>query len=317
MKNIIDEFNRCDDFLLIAHVSPDGDTLGSTAALLMALEKSGKKVIAACDGEVPDKLSFLKEYCNFLKPEEVEDREYSCVVSVDVADLLRLGRLEQVFSNRAKSTIDIDHHPTNTHFGKTCYVEEKSSTGEIILELIENMQVEVDWRMANALYTAVSTDTGNFIYSSVSAATLKAAARLREYGADIPMLCGRIYAERSLGATKIIGRGIQSIELFANGKIAALKIFLRDIKECGALREDTEALINYAREIKGVEVAIFVNEQEGQKAKVSLRSNKYVDVAEFAKSFGGGGHVHAAGYTDYGTVEEIYLRAVKKAEGMI
>ncbi len=316
MKNIIDELIKRDDFLIISHVSPDGDTLGSVAALYMALEKMGKKVTAACDGSVPDKLRFLNGYCRYLRRDELEDRSYGCAVAVDVADALRLGKMQDIYS-KAEFTMDVDHHPTNTCFGEVNYVAGKSSTGEIILEIIEALGVEVDERMANALYAAVSTDTGNFIYSGVTADTLNAAAKLRGYGADIPMLCGMIYAERSLGATKIIGIGIDRIELFFEGKVAALKIYKKDIEECGALKEDTECLINYAREIKGVEVAIFVNEQSGGKAKISLRSNEYVDVSAFAQSFGGGGHVHAAGYTDYGTVEEIYQRAVEKAGSLI
>lgn len=316
MKSITDELLRSDDLLLIAHVSPDGDTLGSTAALYAALKKCGKKVVAACDGAVPEKLRFLNEGITFLGSAEVEDRQYGCVVSVDVADAPRLGKLQSIYEKN-DNTIDIDHHPTNTRFGKLCYVDGKSSTGEIILDLIEEMGVEVDEFMANALYAAISTDTGNFIYSSVSYETLSAAAKLRAKGADIPMLCSMIYAERSLGATKIIGRGIDRIRLYADGKVAALYITREDLAECDALKEDTECLINYAREIKGVEVAIFVNEQSGGKAKVSLRSNEYVDVSKFAQSFGGGGHIHAAGYTDYGTVEEIYNRAVEKAVSLI
>ena len=311
-----DSLLRCDDILLVSHVSPDGDTLGSVAALYMALRSLGKRVTAAVDGSVPDKLRFLNECCTFVRADELEAHSFDCAVAVDVADAPRLGKIKDSFFS-APLTMNIDHHPTNTEYAQLNHIECLASTGEVVLKLILQLGADIDANIANALYAAVSTDTGNFIYSSVTEETLKAAAFLRAKGADIPMLCAMIYAERSLGATKLIGRGIDAIELYAQGKVAATRIYKSDIEECGAMKEDTDCLINYAREIKGVEIAIFVNEQSGGKAKVSLRSNVYADVAALAGRFGGGGHVHAAGYSDTGTVEEIYERAVREAVALI
>ncbi len=316
MKKIIDSLKKYDDFLLVSHLSPDGDTLGSTAALFLALKQLGKRAVAAVDGAVPDKLRFLNDYCEFCSPEVLSKEEFECAVAIDVADIPRLGRLKDAFL-ASEHTLVIDHHPTNTEFGEYNLIDCKASTGEVVMEIIDSMGAKIDDRIANCLYAAVSTDTGNFIYSSVTEETLKNAARLRGCGADIPRLAAMIYSERSLGATKIIGRGIDSLSLFSNGRIAALSISKKDIEECGAKREDTDSLINYAREIKGVEIAIFVNELSGGRAKVSLRSNEYADVAEFAKRFGGGGHVHAAGYTDNGSVEEIRNRAVEYAAKLL
>lgn len=316
MKNITDSLKKYDDLLLISHISPDGDTLGSTAALFLALKQLGKKVTAAVDGAVPDKLSFINDYCEFYSIEDLNGKTFECAVAVDVADVPRLGKLKNVFLG-AEHTLVIDHHPTNTRFGEHNLIDCKASTGEVIMEVIDSIGAKLDVKMANCLYAAISTDTGNFIYSSVTEETLKNAARLRACGADIPMLTGMIYAQRSLGATKIIGRGIDSLRLFADGKVAAMLITKKDLEECGAKKEDTDSLINYAREIKGVEIAIFVNELREGRSKVSLRSNEYVDVANFAQKFGGGGHVHAAGYSDNGSIEEIFYRAVKQAAEFI
>lgn len=316
MKNITDSLKNNDDFLLISHVSPDGDTLGSTAALYLALKSMGKNVTAAVDGHVPEKLRFLRDYLTFKRPEEIEGETYSCAVSIDVADMARMGKLADKYL-KTPVKINIDHHPTNTGFGDISLIECKSSTGEIIVDVIDSLGVKIDEKTANCIYAAISTDTGNFIYSSVTEETFLKAARMRKCGADISLLAGMIYSERSFGATKIIGRGIDSLELFFDGRVAAIKIHKKDIAECGALKEDTESLINYAREIKGVEVAVFVNEQRENVSKVSLRSNEYVDVAKIAQGFGGGGHIHAAGYTDAGTVEEVCMRAVKCAGDML
>ena len=316
MKLIADSLLAANETLIVAHVSPDGDTLGSAVALYLALKKVGKHSTVAVDGKIPDKLRLLKRYCFFRRENDLVGEKFDCAVAVDVADVSRMGSIKDAFFS-ADVTLNVDHHPTNTKYAERNYVECLSSTGEIILKLIGELGASVDENIANALYIAISTDTGNFIYSSVTEETLKAAAYLRKCGADIPRLCGMIYAERSLGATKLIGRGIDAIELFCDGKVAATKLYKKDIDECGAAKEDTECMINYAREIKGVEIAIFVNEQSGTKAKVGLRSNEYADVAALASKFGGGGHVHAAGYTDYGTMDEIYKRAVESAVALI
>lgn len=316
MKQIIAEIRAHDDFLLIAHVSPDGDTLGSAVALKLALVRLGKRAEIALEGVVPHKLRFLTEYTDIHSRDTLPKRTYACAIAVDTATRLRLGDLQPAFDACGRS-LAIDHHPTNERFCNYNWVEERASTGELILELLEAMHVPIDTRIANCLYAAIVTDTNNFVYSSVTPGTYRAAARLAEAGAEIPRLCDMIFFERSLGATRLISLGTSRIQLYADGRIATLYMTCSDVAACGAKCENCDVLVNYAQEIEGVEIAIFLNEMKDGRFKVSLRSNCDVDVARLAATYGGGGHKKAAGLVMTGKVSEIEHALVQRVQELL
>lgn len=317
-QEILQNLSGSDDFLIIGHVSPDGDTVGSSLALCLGLLGMGKQVVFGLHGVVPDKLSFMGELFPVTDSAEVEIRSYGAVVAVDCGDLSRLGDLSRVFIKN-ENTMVIDHHPTNTGFGKQNLVLPYGATGQIILELLEELSCPITVEIANLLYTAISTDTGNFSYANTDKAVLTAAAKLRGYGADLPWLNKVIYREKTLGATKLIGRAIDRMELSQDGKIALSYILRSDYEELNAKREDCDEVVNYARDIIGVEIAIFLRQTDGEdnKFRSSLRSNQYADVSALALEFGGGGHKQAAGCSVEGSIEEAKEKILRAAKNYL
>jgi len=313
MKKIIQELKKNNSFLLLCHMSPDGDTLGSAAALSLALRAMGKKTQCAVDGLIPSKLGFLLYDTEFIAdPAELKD-SFDCVIGVDTATFARLGKFGEIY-RQIPAKLNIDHHMTNELYGEVNYVTDRSATGEIILEMLEEMDIALTVPMANALYAAISTDTNNFVYSNTTEQTFLAAAKLKKAGAETAKLCDRIYYKRSLGATRLIAKALETLHIYYDGKMAVLHMTLDTIKACGANRTDCDILVNFAREIEGVELGVFINEMPDGKFKISLRSNDYLDVAAFAAEYGGGGHKRAAGCVGQGTPEEIEKAVVEKAK---
>lgn len=316
MDKVKKKIKQYSDFLIIGHVSPDGDTLGSGMALALGLKALGKQAAFALDGELPDKLGFVGTYGTLYRFENFPRRPYECMIGVDTGDLTRMGRFSELFS-RQQHTIVIDHHMTNPGFGELNLIRPYGASGQIILELLEGMKVPIGKEIANLLYAALSTDTGNFSYTNTDASLLHAAARLREYGAEIPKLTEVIYRQRSLGATRLIGRAIDRMRLSEDGRMAQLYVLQSDYDELGAVKSDCDELINYAREIKTVEIAMFLRQVAQEKFKVSFRSKKYVDVSSLAVAFGGGGHKYAAGCTVDGNLEKVSRQIWEAAEKLL
>ena len=313
MQEIETKIRNEQDFLIIGHISPDGDTIGSGMALLLALKSLGKSAIFVVDGKVPEKLAFLEQYAPIYTPESCPKQEFGCVIAVDVSDKGRMGKAQALFDAN-DNTVVIDHHGTNPAFGAVNYIETVGAAGLLIYQLIQKLQVPITKQMADLLYIALCTDTGNFSYSNTDAEILHAAAVLREAGADIPSIIERVYKERRLGATRLIGRSLEHLRLAADGKIALSYILKEDFAKLGALPEDTEELINYTREIKGVEIAIFLRQGDDEHFKVSFRSKKYADVASLAAEFEGGGHIHASGGHVRQPLEQAIERLIEAAE---
>ncbi len=300
------------DFLIIGHISPDGDTIGSGMALLLALQKLGKSAVFVIDGKIPEKMSFLMGYAKVYTFTECPKRNYDCVIAVDVSDPERMGKCKAIFDVH-QNTIVIDHHGTNPAFGSYNYIRTVGATGLLIYRLFKQMHIELTKEIANLLYLAICTDTGNFSYSNTDAEILYAAAELRNAGADIPLIIENVYQIRSLGATRLIGRSLEHLILAEEGKIALTYILQEDFRELFALTEDTEELINYARAIKGVEIAIFLRQSEEEEFKISFRSKNYADVAELASEFNGGGHKHASGGKIHAPLKEAISKLLKAA----
>lgn len=309
IEQICTKIKQNNSFLVMGHVSPDGDTLGSGMALVLALKSVGKSAIFVVDGVVPDKLKFVEAGDTVYAPDTYPKAAYDMAVAVDVSDATRLGDLKEVFVSHP-NTMVIDHHITNKGFGNANMVLPYGATGQIILEILELLQIPLSKEIANMLYAALSTDTGNFSYENTDASLLHAAARLRAAGADIPMLTETIYKQRTFAATQLIGEAASRIELSADGKIAFTYVLQADFDALQALPEDTDELINYAREIIGVEVAIFAKEQNQNVYKVSLRSKQYVDVSALAAEFDGGGHKRAAGCTIEGSLAQVKQKLI-------
>ncbi len=296
------------NILVCGHIRPDGDCIGSALATRRICENLGKKAVAVCDCDKPSSFGFLPEYDGFCVPGELE---YDLFIAVDCATESRLGKYGDYLS-RAKNSICIDHHPTNVGYGKINHIDPSAaSTCSILLDIFGDTDL-IDKDVATMLYTGLSTDTGHFMHSNTTAKVFSDAAKLCGYGIDVACINRAIYCNKPLNRLKLTSRALAGIRLFGEDKIALMKITLNDLDECACTSEDTEGLIDFAKSITGVEIAISICEQVGNIFRVSLRSAK-ANVAAVAEKFGGGGHKLAAGCIVKGNEFDVADRVVSAA----
>lgn len=299
MDHIIKSIYKHQNFAISSHRDPDGDSIGSCIALGLALKKLGKSVTYIMD-DIPDKFEFLDEISHF-KTSTSED--FDVFICLDCSNTEHLHNKQ----NLSNSTliINIDHHISNTNYGGLNYVDATASaTGEIIYKLIDKMSLPIDKDMAIALYTAIVTDTGNFKYSNVTHETHAIISELYKITDIYWEINTMIFDQNSYERMKIIGKSLEKLYLTHENKISVISLSLEDLKEYDNV--DLEGIINYARDIKGVEVAVFAKEVEPNLFRVSFRSNGHYDVSALATLYGGGGHSKAAGCTIKGnSLEDI------------
>lgn len=284
---------REDEFLLLAHLSPDGDTLGACLALCRALTRMGKKAVVTCHHPVPKVYRFLPGAQDVCLPSDAP--AYRNVLAIDAADRERLGSALPLF-DAARYTANVDHHRTNTRYARHNLVDDTvAATGELVYELIKALPVTVDEPTAQCLYTAIITDTGNFSYSNTIRSTFLMAAELMETGLNISRINTLVYRTQAFAKKKLEAAVINGMELYAGGRLGVATLSLEDMRRIGADEEDTEGVIDHIRDVETVQIAIFVRESVEGKSRANLRSKEGYDVAKLAARFGGGGHEHAAG----------------------
>ncbi len=282
--------------LICMHVGPDGDTLGASLALAQAMRAMGKRVRVICADPVPELYSFLPCVPMVELPRAVADQRFDMAVAVDVSDYARLGDAQAAF-DAAPCRVVIDHHPTNDRFGTVNWIEPAAAaTGVMVQACIDALGIELTHEMADCLYTAISTDTGNFCFPNTNAEAFYAAAELLDAGAHVADLTRRIYRTRSRPSVELLARALSTLEFRAGERIATLTLCAKDFAETGAAESMTEGVVNYAIEIVGVQMAALAREN-GAGVKFSLRARAPHDVSRIAKRFGGGGHALAAGCT--------------------
>ena len=286
-----------DKILILTHRSPDGDTIGSGYALAMALRKLGNSVKVDCTDPFPEKYSYFTD-----KLEKLEfDEEF--VVSVDIADTKLLG--EKLSDYADKIDLCIDHHGSNTKYAKEYYVEASAAAAaQVIAKLIRLMNVEFDKDIANAIYTGITTDTGCFRYTNVTAETHRIAADMIDCGAESGMINRLMFETKSRSRLEIERRVMDSIQFYLDGRCAIAYATIDMMKESGAVDSDMEGVSSLPRQIEGVMAGITLREKNNGKFKVSVRTTDELDASAICANFGGGGHKAAAGCMITGTLNE-------------
>jgi phosphoesterase RecJ-like protein len=305
MKNKAELLSLLQDhasFLLTAHVFPDGDNLGSLTALRAGLLKLGKRVQVTIDDSVPAAYAFLEGIQSVLRPELVNN-DYEVIMVLDSSSIDRIGAVQNLVKPNIP-LINLDHHVSNTGFGTLQYIDEQAAaTAEIIYQLLLDLGIALDSNMATAIFTGIATDCGFFKYANTTPRTMRIAAEMISYGAK-PHEISDAVEMRTIPVLKLLSRVLDSVEVSSDGKIAWLTIDPTLLSSLGANQEDTDGFINYARYIRGVEVAVLFREVPGRGIKVSMRSRKNFDVSKIALQFGGGGHKLAAGCSFNTQIEE-------------
>jgi len=303
-----------DSVLLFCHVSPDGDTLGSALAMKLRLERLGKKAQVMLDAQlVPGYLAFLPGSDSILTPNDPVE-PYDLALPVDVASLDRLGKCEPFFAN-AQATALIDHHGTNEGFAQANLIDgDAPAAALVVYRLFQRMDMPMTQEEAICLYTALSTDTGNFIYESTNAECFAMMSDLMQAGLPLAKYSRMLFRQKEEPFVRLLGETLPSLRVIGGGKIAGLSLTLEQMEHAKANGGHTEGIVNYAIDLIGVGMAYLAREMEDGKVKVSLRALEPYDVAKVASQFGGGGHKLASGLTLSMSVEEAVATVEKALE---
>jgi len=306
-----------DSFILLSHIRPDGDAIGSQLALGHALEEMGKTVHYVNEDGLPDNLAFLPASEKIQTP-PAEPLDVQVCIALDCATKPRLGDNAINAASKATLWINIDHHISNPAYGDLNHIDSTSpATGQIIYQLITSEGMPLPDETRDSIYVAVSTDTGSFQYSNTTAATYEMAADLVRKGLDVGTINAKVYDTNPYRKIELLRSLLNTLQLEEGGKVAHWELPYSVKEEYNLKPEDSEDQIDLIRGIEGVIAAAFFEELEDGKIRVSLRAkDETFNACETAQIFGGGGHARAAGIRMPGPIADArskVLAAISKA----
>lgn len=293
---------------ITTHMRPDGDAFGSALALSCALDRLGIENGVFVESDIPANLAFM-DGLDKIKKRMWQD--FDLLLAVDCSDEQRLGALSDEFliARRKKiDTVNIDHHVSNTRFAKYNYVRECAANCMNVAALVEYLGVPFDKNIAEYLLIGLLTDSGNFSHDDVNEESMILAAKLLKAGADIRELQYQLFKKQSPARAALHAATMSGMRYFFEGRFALIVVTQAAMEKCGADASATEGFVDFPLNVEGVEVAASLLEVKKRQYRVSLRSKLYADVNKIAATYGGGGHVRAAGCMLFGELEEIIDR---------
>jgi phosphoesterase RecJ-like protein len=303
-------------FLLICHVRPDCDALGSELAMAAILEARGKDVLLVNDFAIPPTLTFIdpahkvKQLGTDVTAEQLADREV--IMVLDTSAWIQLGKMADVIRQSKAIKVVLDHHVSSDDLGAEMFKNTSAeATGRLVVEAADSLGVALTPEIAAPAFAALATDTGWFRFASTSAETYRLAGRLVEAGAKPDLLYKQLYEGDTLGRLRLIGRTLARTQTELDGHLVHTWIEQADFEAAGALPSDTEDIINMTLTVGGTEVAVILVEQANGQFKVSFRSRSNVDCSKLAEQFKGGGHKRAAGATVDGPLDAAQPRVLE------
>ena len=291
IDNIIEEIKKAESIAILTHESPDGDAVGSSLAMYLALKQMGKNP----DVIIP-KYSKVFSFLPGIEDIKIEGKKdaYDLAISLDCANMKLLNGYANYFED-AKTKISIDHHGTNTMYADYNFVDPASpACAQTLIFILETMNITITKEIGTCLLTGIITDTGGFKYPGVTVETFEFAAGLLAKGINVSDIYKRVLQIRTRANFELSRLSSDRLEFLEDGKLTFSYITLEDQEKVGAEEGDHEGLVNIGRDIEGVEVAVFFHENE-KGFKVSMRSDDNVNVSDICSVFGGGGHPRAAG----------------------
>jgi len=312
ISEIANALRKGDDFLLTTHVHPDGDGIGAETALALGLKQLKKTVMVVNSDPIPSNYCFLP--LEGLFRDRVPKHAYfSCAVALECSEPERLGKLQETFRG-IETIINIDHHPGNTWFGDYNYVRtEACAVGEQVYDILKTMKVRIDPGMAACIYTSILTDTGSFSYSNTTWRTHEIVEDLIKLGANPTDIYQAVYESNSPGKIQLLGEILSTLSFSPDKRVAWVTMTRKAFKDTHTSYEDAEGMINYARSIKTVDIAISFTELNSGKVKVSFRSKTHEqDVNKLAALFNGGGHTRASGCVIDDTLENTKKQVLER-----
>ena len=301
LKETAEFLNTHDNYYILTHQSPDGDTMGSGFALCYALRSAGKNANVLCSDEFPQRYGFM--YSDY------EPQKFSpeTIVAVDVADPKLLG--SRLIQYGEYVDLCIDHHISNTEYAKRLLIyPDASAACEVLYRVLSEMGITLDRKIAECLYTGISTDTGCFKYGNTTKLAHAITAKLMDYDIDVERINREMFDVKSKARLKVEQYILSSMEYYLDDRCTIAAVTLDTIEEVGLAPEEFEGIAGMSVQPDGVKVGIIIKEKDKGKFKVSMRSASEIDVSAICQKFGGGGHVKAAGCTLEGKLEDIKLK---------
>lgn len=314
------KFNQLEDLiknstkiLIMSHINPDGDALGSTSSMYTIIyEKFKKKADILVIGHLPNCYKFLP-HIETAKFEFDISMVYDLVITLDVASLDRLAN-HQILFDKAKNTINIDHHKTNNGFADINIINPSaSSTGEVLLGIYNEQNWDISLETATGLYTAILTDTGGFRYENTSEKVFLSVAQLVKIGINPNEIYKNCYEKKSKDFVMFQNSCVNKAEFLFNDKVAYTTVYKKDLEKYQAKDDFTEGLVETLRAIDSTEIAFIAKEIDSKSTKISMRS-KTVDVAGICAEYGGGGHTFAAGCLIKTSIDKAIKKLLKTIE---
>ena len=306
---VADAIRSRDRFLVTTHENPDGDALGSLLAAKLALDALDKDSVMYLSGEAPLPREYTWMPLGDLRRTLPDDCAERVLLALDCANESRLGPDPEVLHS-SPLVVNVDHHHDNTRFGNVnLVVADASSTGEIVRDLLRELDVELTPDIAEALYIALVTDTGRFQYTNTTPKALRLAAELVEAGANVHRVFQGVYESVEFAKLKLLARALERAQVYEGGRLVVSYLLRSDFTELNVAEAYSEGIIDYLRAVEGAEMAALIREpprRDGPARRVSLRaSNDELDVSAIARKSDGGGHRQAAGFSSDESVEEI------------
>ncbi len=309
LKELCRYLKTHNNYVILTHISPDGDTLGSAFALALALKSMGKNAFVVSNDQIPAKFDY------FVKPANLKSFDYETIIAVDVADAKLLGSLYEKYGDKIELTID--HHVSNTRYAKKLYLEaDAAATAECIFEIIKKLRVKITPLIASCLYTGIATDTGCFKYSNVTPKTHLIAAELFKCGIDAAEINRLMFDTKSKSRVELEKMVMETAEFHFDDRCMLLTVTREMQQKSGCEPSDLEGVAVISRSVEGVKVGVSIKQTEPDLYKISVRTYEPFDASKICAVLGGGGHKAAGGCSVNGTLAETkekILFAVGKA----
>ena len=313
LRNIVEAIRARQRFVISSHSRPDGDSIGSQLAAAYALRALGKQVTVVNADPAPPPLMQFPGVPEITIADRA-DGEFDAAVIMECGDLARTGvaGLERFF------VINIDHHPGNSAYGQANWFDASAAAcGEMVFDLVRELNVPLTRDIATHIYLAILTDTGSFHYSTLSPRTFDICRETLEAGVDPVLVARNVYDSNNIGRLKLFGALLNAMQIDPTARIAIMYFDHEMARRTGGTYEDTEGIINLPLTVKEIQAVVFFKQAEGDEYRVSMRSKGDIDIGAVAKEFGGGGHKNAAGCTVTGPIDALQKTFIEKIEEAI
>lgn len=313
LMRIVEAIRERRRFVVSSHVRPDGDSIGSSVAMALALKALGKDARVVHADPAPAPFAPFPGVGDIVVSPDAGDG-YDAAIIMECGDLGRTGvsGLDRSF------VINIDHHPGNTGFGDLCWFDPRAAAcAEMVFDLIRTLGAPFTREIATQIYLGILTDTGSFHYSGISPKTFAICKAALEAGVDPQNVARQVYDSYNMGRIRLFGAVLNAMRVDSSGRIAAIYLDNAMLQASGGTYEDTDGLINEPLKVKEIVAVVFFKQIEGNEYRVSMRSKGDVDVGAVAKEYGGGGHRNAAGCTAGGPIDDLRSVFVEKIEAAI